>query len=81
MDALIRRALAHPKRMEILSYLMQNGNGEGINEAELADSLSLAMTGVGYHLKVLQDADLIAHVDDQGQGTDERYVATAPASL
>lgn len=81
MDALIRRALAHPKRTEILCYLIQHGDGEGAEETELADSLGLALAGVKYHLRVLQDADLIAHADDQGPGTDERYVATAPADL
>ena len=81
MDALIRRALAHPKRTEILGYLMQSEDGEGTDEGELANSLGLAMAGVRYHLKVLHDADLIAHPDDQRQGTGKRYVATAPAGL
>jgi len=78
MDALIRRALAHPRRREILCYLIQHGDGD---ETELADSLGLALAGARYHLRVLHDADLIAHADDQGAGTDERYVATAPVDL
>jgi predicted ArsR family transcriptional regulator len=78
MDALTRRALAHPRRTEILCYLIQHGDGE---ETELADSLGLALAVARYHLRVLNDADLIAHADGQGPGTDERYVATAPADL
>jgi DNA-binding transcriptional ArsR family regulator len=59
MDAQTHRALAHPKRAEILSYLTQKRGEEGADESRLADSLGLSKAKVKYHLAVLRDADLI----------------------
>jgi DNA-binding transcriptional ArsR family regulator len=59
MDAQTQRALAHPKRAEILGYLMQKKGGRGADENDLADSLGLSTVKVKYHLAVLRDADLI----------------------
>jgi DNA-binding transcriptional ArsR family regulator len=80
MDALFRRALAHPMRTEILAYLMRERGGEGTDEVELADSLGLTIAGVKYHLGVLGDAELIVHVDHM-QAAGKRYIAAASAGL
>ncbi len=56
MDVQTQRALAHPKRTEILSYLKQKRGGD---RSELADSLGLSGVQLKYHLAVLRDADLI----------------------
>jgi len=58
MDVQTQRALAHPKRTEILGYLKQKGK-EGADRGELADSLGLSKVQLKYHLAVLRDADLI----------------------
>jgi DNA-binding transcriptional ArsR family regulator len=76
----LEQALSHPKRLEILGYLMRK-KGAGTGEAELVEALGLTASRVGYHLLVLGNADLIAHVDDREQGTAGRYVATASTSL
>lgn len=59
MDAQTQRALAHPKRTEILSYLMQKSGEAGADENQLADSLGLSTVQVKYHLAILRDADLV----------------------
>jgi DNA-binding transcriptional ArsR family regulator len=59
MDVQTQRALAHPKRTEILGYLKQKRGKEGADGSELADSLGLSKVQVKYHLAVLRDADLI----------------------
>jgi predicted ArsR family transcriptional regulator len=79
MDAQAQRALAHPKRTEILGYLVQKREGTGTDENELADSLGLTTTKVKYHLTVLHDADLISHANDRDTGPTERYIAAAAA--
>jgi DNA-binding transcriptional ArsR family regulator len=56
MDLQTQRALAHPKRSAILSYLKQRRDADG---SELADSLGLSKVQLKYHLAVLRDADLI----------------------
>jgi hypothetical protein len=77
MDAQIQRALAHPKRTEILDYLMQKKGNKCTDEDELADSLDLITAEVKYHLTVLLYADLISY--DLESGAAERYVAAASA--
>jgi|GEM_PF-1052707 len=78
-DPVFERALSHPKRLDMLGYLMQK-NGTGTDEAELVEALDLSAPRVKYHLLVLQSADLIAHVDDL-EGTANRYIAAASAGL
>jgi predicted ArsR family transcriptional regulator len=75
MDLQTQRALTHPKRTEILAYLMQKRGEEGTGEGELADSLDLAAAQVKYHLTVLCDADLISHTGDLQPGTLGGYAA------
>jgi DNA-binding transcriptional ArsR family regulator len=76
-DPVLEQALSHPKRLEILGYLVQK-KGTGTDEAELVEALDLSAPRVKYHLLILQNADLIAHVDDLAQG---RYIAAASAGL
>ena len=78
MDPLLRRALSHPKRLAMLGYLMQRRDS-GTDGAELADALDLSLAKVRYHLRVLCEADLIAHVEDGESVTAERYIAAASA--
>jgi DNA-binding transcriptional ArsR family regulator len=81
MDAQIKRVLAHPRRAEILSYLIQKmgANAHDAGEAELADALGLDMSLVKYHLTILCRANMISHMGDSKQGTLRRYIAAAPA--
>jgi DNA-binding transcriptional ArsR family regulator len=73
MGTQIQRALRHPRRTEILLYLMQKD--EGTDEDELARFLDLTIAKVRYHLMVLRDADLISRADERGPSTSERYLA------
>jgi DNA-binding transcriptional ArsR family regulator len=79
MDVQTQRALAHPKRIEILGYLMRKGGADGTDGSELVDSLDLARAKVRYHLAVLGHADLISHTDDRDPSPAGRYIAAAPA--
>jgi len=71
-DTALKRAVSHPKRLEMLGYLA--GREIGSDDAELANALGLNLPLTKYHLKVLQAAELIANVDDPAPGTAGRYV-------
>ena len=76
----IKRALGHPKRVEMLGCLMQKG--AGMDEGELAEALGLTFPLVKYHLMVLHSADLVAQVDDGETGNSGRsYIAAASAGM
>jgi DNA-binding transcriptional ArsR family regulator len=68
-DTVLKRAIRHPKRLEILGFLA--GSETGCDESALAKALGEPPARLRYHLKVLQSADLVAHVGD-GETT-ERY--------
>jgi DNA-binding transcriptional ArsR family regulator len=76
---LLERALSHPKRVEILDYLTRKEDGRGARRTELARILGLSAANVKYHLRVLDDAGLIARVESRGQGRAE-HPYKAPAS-
>jgi DNA-binding transcriptional ArsR family regulator len=65
MELWIQRALSHPRRRGVLGYLLQKGEHSGTSEDELATAFGMGIRIVEYHLKVLRDAHLIAHVDDE----------------
>jgi predicted transcriptional regulator len=69
----LKRVLVHPKRLEILGYLIRQG---GAGEGELTKALDLTAPRAKYHLTVLHDADLIAQV----QGGDHGYSYVAATS-
>ncbi|MFZ0436177.1 MAG: winged helix-turn-helix domain-containing protein [Chthoniobacterales bacterium] len=75
-DPVLERALSHPRRTEIFSYLMQK-RGSGTDREELVEALGLPAPRVRYHLLVLREADLIVHSNDREQG----YIAAASACL
>jgi DNA-binding transcriptional ArsR family regulator len=74
-----KRALEHLPRLELFIFLMERTDGNGTSEQELATTLGMSIRLVEYHLKVLQDADLVANVaSEQGSGTAEpSFVASA----
>lgn len=73
--AVLKQVLANPRRLEILSFLTREQGG---TEADLAAGLGLALPQVGYHLRVLEGAGLVAEVTGPEQGVVDRYlVATA----
>lgn len=72
-ETALKRAVRHPKRLEMLGYLA--GRKIGTGDAELANALGLSLPLTKYHLKVLQGADLVAHVENSG--TADRYVVAA----
>ena len=74
-EPVLKRALSHPKRLEILGSLMQKKLGT--DEEELVEALGLVASTVRYHLTVLHDADLIVQLDD---GEARSYVVAASAS-
>jgi len=74
-DTALRRAIHHPKRLEMLGYIAKEKTGTG--EAELADASDLTAGQVGYHLEVLRAAGLVVRVEEPEPGTAGRYVAAA----
>lgn len=77
-DPSLKRALSHPKRREILGYLMGKRDRAGTSERELADAFGLAVSQAAYHLWVLRDVDLIVTLDGLGE-SEPLYTATATA--
>jgi len=74
-DIALKRAVGHPKRLELLGCLARSKTG--MEEAELSEALGLTPSLVTYHLGILRSADLVAHVEDAKPGTPLRYVALA----
>lgn len=72
----LKRALEHPKRLEIFGYLTQEG---GADEAELVAALDLTALRARYHLTVLQDAHLVVRMEgvDRGKTTSSYLAASA----
>lgn len=81
MDQLLTRALSHPKRREVLAYLMGKREGTGTSEGDLADAFGLTAARLKYHLTVLRSADLVVRLEDeQERESDEcSYAATTAA--
>jgi DNA-binding transcriptional ArsR family regulator len=75
--AALKRALCHPRRLEILSFLIRRHGGA--EAGSLAEELDLTLAQATYHLKVLEGAALVADADSLGQGTTNRYVVVAPS--
>jgi DNA-binding transcriptional ArsR family regulator len=75
----LRRALEHPRRVEIFLFLAGTSDKKGTNEQELCEAFDMSVRLIEYHLKVLQDASLIASVaDEQGLGVAKpSYVVSA----
>lgn len=74
-DTVVKQAISHPKRLEMLGYLA--GKKTGIDQVELAEALNLNPPLVNYHLRVLQSADLVAPVEDSEPGAIDRYAVVA----
>ena len=72
-ETALKRAVRHPKRLEILGVLA--GSKTGIDEAELVEALGESPSKMRYHLSVLQSANL---VEDPAQETCGRYVVVYP---
>jgi len=73
MSLLLKGALAHPDRREVLGYLL--GSAEGTSERELAGALGLSEAKIKYHLTVLRGADLVMQVDDDQGREQSAYIA------
>lgn len=69
----LKRAIRHPKRLEILGYLA--GKKAGTDEVELAEALGLTPPLVKYHLGVLRSADLVAYNEPGTTGGDVVAIA------
>ena len=76
-DTALKRAVSHPKRLEMLGYLA--GKKTGIDRVGLAEALGLNLSLVKYHLGVLCSADMVAYVEGPEPGTIDRYVVVAGA--
>jgi DNA-binding transcriptional ArsR family regulator len=76
----LKRALGHPRRLEIFIFLMDRPDEEGTSERELADVFDMGTRLVEYHLRVLQDVDLVANVAKERRlrTTKPSYIASAP---
>lgn len=72
-DTALQRAIRHPKRLKILGLLAEEKSG--VEEDELAEALDLPLPGMRYHLKILQSADLVAHIEGSVHGAADRYIA------
>lgn len=74
----LKRALGHPRRVEIFIYLADRSDGKATSEQELAEAFNMGIRLVEYHLLVLQGADLIARLDEQEPGdAGHSYVAAS----
>lgn len=80
----LKQALAHPRRLEIFIFLMDGLDENGTSEQELAEVLNMNARRLEYHLKVLQDVDLVTNVAEDRDTNEPSYIALAlrwPANL
>ncbi len=63
MGVEVQRALAHDGRMQIFEHLQRMRGGAAAEPGELAQAFDMGPRLVEYHLKVLQDAELVVPVD------------------
>lgn len=61
----LKRALEHPRRVEIFLFLADRSDGRATSELELVEAFSMGIRLVEYHLKVLEDVKLVASVPDK----------------
>lgn len=71
---LLKGALSHPNRQEILGYLM--GSAEPMSEGDLTRMLDIEEAQVKYHLTVLRGAELVMQIKE-GQEPDGRAYSAA----
>lgn len=81
MDDRRKLALSHPRRIELLSFLTGRADEEGVSGSELADACDMHIRLAEYHLQILQGAELVAPVADDGRsGTPQTaFIATSAA--
>jgi len=60
----LKRALSHLGRLELFIFLADRADGKPTSEQELAEVFGMSIRLVEYHLKVLEDAELVANVAD-----------------
>jgi predicted transcriptional regulator len=60
MDPVLKGALSHARRIEILGHLMHQANTASTKK--VARALNISLHQAAYHLTVLHNADLIARV-------------------
>ncbi len=73
MDSALRVALAHPRRVEILSLLQER---QEATDRQLAEAVGIAPSLARYHLKGLSNAELIVLVP-RAAGAGQSYAASA----
>ena len=78
-ETVLKRAVSHPKRLEMLGYLA--GKKTGIDQVELAKALGLSLPLVQYHLGVLHCADMVTPVEDSESGTIDCFVVVTGGSV
>jgi len=70
----LRRVLAHPLRVEILNLLRKKGNTEDL----LANELEQSAVVVAYHLRVMEDCEVVAEAENPKRDSSERYLILTP---
>jgi DNA-binding transcriptional ArsR family regulator len=76
----LKQALAHPRRLEIFIFLIDGLDQKETSQQELAEVFGMSARLVEYHLKVLQDVDLVTNVaEERGLDSNEpSYIALTP---
>jgi DNA-binding transcriptional ArsR family regulator len=75
----LKRALEHRGRLELFIFLADRSDGKATSEQELSEAFGMGIRLVEYHLKVLEDAKLIASVADERGSEPTRSFVAAPA--
>jgi DNA-binding transcriptional ArsR family regulator len=70
----LRRMLAHPLRIEIMTLLRKKGNTEAFLAREMEQSAAV----VAYHLRVMEDCEVVAEAENPREGCSERYLILTP---
>ena len=69
-DPALMRALAHPARLSIMSYL---NSGAAATATELAELVGLSPSATSYHLRALARSGLVAEAPSRGDGRERLW--------
>jgi len=71
-DPALLRALAHPARIEIMSYL---GGGAAATATECAELVGLSPSATSYHLRALAKVGLVREAPGRGDGRERVWTS------
>lgn len=76
------RALAHPLRQQILGVMLQEPKKPGISPSEVSQKLSVPLSNVSYHVRILDTCGAITLEDTKPvRGSLQHFYSPSPSFM